>query len=84
MLTISGEKNNMQSTLQATTGLSYGSGFAGFIAGLSFNDWIAIVGVIFMFLTYGTNLYFKRRDDARLQKVADLKARAYEQGLKPR
>ena len=61
--------NKMDNTITVTTGLSYGSGFAGFIAGLSLNDWLALGGLFFIALTYFTNLYFRLRDERRQERL---------------
>lgn len=59
------DNKNMNHTIETTTGLSYGSGLAGLVAGLTLNDWLAIGGFVFMALTYLTNLYFRLKAESR-------------------
>jgi gamma-glutamyltranspeptidase len=59
------DNNNMQNTIAATTGFSYGSGLAGLVTGLTLNDWLAIGSFVFMALTYLTNLYFRLKAEKR-------------------
>lgn len=61
------DNKNMNQTIETTTGLSYGSGLAGVLTGLTLNDWLAIGGFAFMALTYLTNLYF--RLEARQREI---------------
>lgn len=55
-------------SVQASTSVAYGSGGAGFMLGLGINDWLAIIGIVFVILTYVTNLYFQYRRDQREQE----------------
>lgn len=74
-VTTSSNNNNMQNAISTATGLSYGSGFAGFISGLSLNEWLSVLGAVFMILTYFTNLYFRTREDKRKQLEHALKTK---------
>lgn len=59
-------------TANLTTATSYGTGLAAFVAGLTLNEWAAIVGIIAVPATWLLNGYFKYREDARQQEIHDL------------
>lgn len=73
MMTPTVGQNNMDNTIATTTGLSYGSGLAGVLWGMTLNEWLAIGGFVFMALTYFTNLFYRERDERRKQEMHDFK-----------
>lgn len=50
--------------------ISYGTSAGTVILGLSLNEWAAVAGIVGIFLTWLTNLYFKIRTDRRAERAA--------------
>lgn len=80
MSTITPLNNNMNNTSPVATIASYVAGLTGIVSGvtLDMSLFLSLLGAFFMVLTYFTNLYFKRRDDARADKLFRLKEKAYQ------
>lgn len=66
---LTGHDNNMNTWTSAT----YGGGWLSVFVGLTFENWLALVGSIVLILTFLTNLYFKLRSEAREQELHELK-----------
>lgn len=45
-----------------TSGISYGTGFTGFVAGMTFGQWLSLIGALVMVGTFLVNLYYRRHE----------------------
>lgn len=56
---------------RATEQVSYAVSGVGTFAGLVFNEWLALGGLIIMMMTFAVNTYFRLKRDKREQKMSD-------------
>lgn len=45
-----------------TSGASYTTGFVGFVSGLTFGQWLSLIGALVMIGTFFVNLYYRRHE----------------------